>query len=568
MDTAALLSGQITFSGLGSGTDFASMVDKLVQLERRHILRLESWKKEWVDKKAAFQDLNTKLLNLRTSMQGMNTMSKFLVKTADSVNKAVLTATANDKAQVGTHVIEVGQLAQNHILASQVGFSGQKTDITGGEDRELVYSYKGGAPKTITIPKGMTLEGLVNLINTHPENPGVRAGIIKVAEEDFRLQLRGMDMGQGKEVVVHSSSIPGLLAGDFETTQNAQNARIKVDGFPLDDPNPDPGDPDAGKRWIERASNSVADLIEGVSVTLRDTGTTTLNIAVSNDAVMDNVRKFVNEVNEVRSKIKELTQVVGESSGSILTGNYGIQMIDSRLKSILAVKGTGFDVNNDVFSSLSMIGITTDADQGSPTFGLLKLDEEVLDHSLRNRPTELARIFAADYIGSSDSMNFRYYNSVDGLTKGGEYVIKYTVSGGRVTSATINGRPASISDVDEITGAYGNPEAGLAVKVDNLTDGTYSGKAFLKIGKARELADTLKDLTDTNSGPLNILKDNYKDITDNIDRKIEFEERRVSRMERDMRNRFARLESLLGYYDSLGKSINSQLTQLSADTKK
>lgn len=555
MNTAASLSGPITFSGLGSGTDFASMVDKLVQLERRQILHLEAQKKEWGDKKAAFQDLNTKLLNLRTSLQGMNTMSTFLVKTADSQNQAVLTATANDKARVGTHVIEVGQLAQNHILASRTGFANQNTDITAGLDRELVYSYRDGTQRTIAIPRDTTLEGLVNLINIDPGNPGVRAGIIMVATGDFRLQLRGMDLGQGNDVVMHSSTIPNLAAADFVTTQTSQNARLKVDGFP-------PNDPILGPQWIERSSNSVSDLIEGVTITLRSTGTTTLNIAVSNDAIKDNVREFVNQVNEVLSKIKELTQVVGEGTGAILAGNYGIRMIDSRLKSILATRGLGFDVNNDVFSSLSMIGITTDANQGSPTFGLLKLDEAMLDHSLRNRPNELAQIFAAAYIGSNNSPNFRFHSSINGLTKGGTYTIEYTVSAGIVTSATINGRSASISDGRKITGVHGHPEAGLAVEIVNLADGIYSGQVFLKIGKARELAYTLQDLTDIRTGPLNILKDSHKDITVNIDRQIEFEERRVSRIESDLRNRFARLEALLGYYDSLGKSITSQLTQL------
>jgi len=554
MNTAASLSGPITFSGLGSGTDFASMVDKLVQLERRQILRLEAQKAEWVDKKAAFQDLNTKLLNLRTSLQGMNTMSTFLVKTADSRNQAVLTATANDKARVGTHVIEVGQLAQNHLLASRTGFANQNTDITAGVDRQLVYSYRGGAQRTIAIPRGTTLEGLVNLINIDPGNPGVRAGMIMVATGNFRLQLRGMDLGQGNNVVVHSSTIPNLAAADFVTTQTAQNARLKVDGFP-------PNDPILGPQWIERSTNTVFDLIEGVTITLRGTGTTTLNIAVSNDAIKDNVRKFVNQVNEILSKIKEL-QVVGEGTGAILAGNSGIRMIDSRLKSILATRGLGFDVHNDVFSSLSMIGITTDANQGSPTFGLLKLDEAMLDHSLRNRPNELAQIFAAAYIGSSNSPNFRFHSSINGLTKGGTYTIEYTVSAGIVTSATINGRPAGISDGRKITGVHGHPEAGLAVEIVNLADGIYSGKVFLKIGKARELAYTLQDLTDVRTGPLNILKDSHKDITANIDRQIEFEERRVSRIESDLRNRFARLEALLGYYDSLGKSITSQLTQL------
>lgn len=81
------------------------------------------------------------------------------------------------------------------------------------------------------------------------------------------------------------------------------------------------------------------------------------------------------------------------------------------------------------------------------------------------------------------------------------------------------------------------------------------------------MADALKDLTDNSTGPLKILEENYDDITDGIDRKIEFEQRRITRMERDLRARFARLETLLGYYDQLSTSIGSQLGQLSADTK-
>ncbi len=560
MDTDNILSssystGSITFTGLGSGTDFASMVDKLVELERRHTLRLEAWKAEWEAKKTGFQELNTKLLDLRTNLRTMNTMNKFLVKTTDSTNETVLTATADDKAQVGTYSLEVNQLAQTHILTGTTGFSGTKDDLTGGSSRTFEYKYPDSSTSNISlnVPSGTTLEGLRNLINTDPNNPGVRASIIMVADGDYRLQLRGLDLGHGKDITVVSSDIPGMSGLDFETTQTAQNARIKLDGFPT-------------SGWIERSSNTVSDLVEGVTMTLRNTGETTLNIAVDQEIIKGNVHEFVNQVNDVRAKIKELTQVVGESQGSILTGNYGIQMIDSRLKSILSVKGIGFDVNNDVFSALSMVGVTTDADQGSPTFGFLKVDEDILDHSIKNRPDAFAQIFAADYIGSSDSADFRFYNNVDGLTKAGEYAVKYTVSGGKVTSATINGRSANISGTDEITGKYGNPEAGLAIKVDNLTDGVYEGNVFLKLGKITELAEALKDLTDTSTGPLNILKNNYDDITKGIDTKLEFEQRRLERYEKDLRDRFARLEALLSYYDSLGKSINSQLGQLKSDT--
>ncbi len=554
MDTESLLSGQISFTGLGSGTDFKSMIEQLLKLEQRHTARLEVWKAEWEEKQVGFRELNAKMLSLRTNLQGMNTMSRFMVKGADSTNETVLTATATDKAQIGTHAIKVNQLAQNNILTGTTGQASSTADISGGASSQFSYTYKG---KTInlTVPSGSTLEGFRNLINSDPENPGVRAGIIKNADGDFRLQIRGMDLGTGKDVTIEgTTTLAGYTAADFETTLTAQNSQIKIDGFP------------AGPPWIERSTNSISDLLEGVTLTLREQGATTLNIAVDNEQVKDNVREFVNQVNEVRQQIKALTNVDTSGNGSILTGNYAIQMIDARMKSILSVKGIGFDVNDDIFTSLSMVGITTDAEEGSPTFGMLKLEEEVLDHSLRNRPDELAQLFAADYIGSSDSQHFRYFSSIDGVTKGGEYVVQYTVSGGTILNATINGNAASYSGNGEITGQSGKPEAGMVIKVDDLTDGDYSGKVFLKLGKIPELADALKVLTDNSSGPLKILEENYDDITDGIDRKIEYEQRRITRLERDLRDRFARLETLLGYYDQIGKAMNSQMGQLKSDT--
>ncbi|WP_031386824.1 flagellar filament capping protein FliD [Desulfonatronum thiodismutans] len=557
MDTEALISGSINFTGLGSGTDFKTMIEQLINLERRQTARLELWKKEWEQKQEGFRELNSKMLTLRTNLQQINTMAKFMVKDADSVNKNVLTATGTDKAQVGSHVLEVHQLAQNHILTSTTTKPSTTEDITDGSARVFSYSYN-GKTRTLNLPSGGSLEGLRNLINTDPENPGVRASIIKSADGAHHLQLRGMDLGANKTITINgTTTVPDFADTNFNETQAAQNSKLKIDGFP-------PGEDD----WVERSTNTISDLLEGVTISLRQAGTTTLNIAVNNEKVLDNVREFVDQVNEVRAQITKLTKVDQSGNGSILTGNYAIQMIDSRLKSITSVKAIGFDVNNDVFSSLGMIGITTDADQGSPTFGMLKLDEEVLEHSLRNRPDAFARVFAADYIGSSDSQDFRYLSSIDGVTKGGEYNVKYTVSGGTIINATINGNPASYSGNGEITGMSGKPEAGMVIKVDDLSvDGDYSGKVFLKYGKIPELADALRALTDSSSGPLKILEENYDDITEGIDRKIEFEQRRITRMERDLRARFARLETLLGYYDQLGASIRSQLGQLSSDTK-
>jgi flagellar hook-associated protein 2 len=87
--------------------------------------------------------------------------------------------------------------------------------------------------------------------------------------------------------------------------------------------------------------------------------------------------------------------------------------------------------------------------------------------------------------------------------------------------------------------------------------------AYVQQGKAGELIDQLKMITDPTTGTLNILEKNYQGIMNNIDIKIEFEEARLVRRERDLRHRFSRLESLLGYYDQLTSYLSSQVGSLS-----
>ena len=79
------MANPITFTGLGSGIDLASIVSALVQTERqRYIEPFENWKTEWEDKIAAFQDLNTKLASFHTSVKALDSSSEFLVKTAST----------------------------------------------------------------------------------------------------------------------------------------------------------------------------------------------------------------------------------------------------------------------------------------------------------------------------------------------------------------------------------------------------------------------------------------------------------------------------------------------------
>jgi flagellar hook-associated protein 2 len=552
-----LLSGQIHFTGLGSGTDFNSMIKKLVDVERTHINRLQTWRKDWSDKVASFQELNTGLLSLKTTLSGMDTVDEFLVKTAATTNADALTAKAGSSAVEGSFQILINQLAQNDIWTHSAGEPSTTAGITNA-DSVFAYTYK-GTTVSIDVPAGTSLERLAELINRGGDNPGVRASIISSGQA-YHLQVRGLDLGEANSLSFGAGNLLGYDPAGFEHSQTAQDAEIRVDGFPA-------------SGWLQRSTNTIADVIPGLTLTLRAVtpAPVTVTVARDDEAIKEKVRTFVKQTNEVLALIKSQMKVDQKTkTGSILTGNYGVQIIQQKLKLILAGKGVGFDYDRDAVVNLSSIGITTDASEGSATIGQLLLDESALQAALDKDPDAVAALFSTSGSVLTNSSDFSPANPafVNGITRPGTYDVAYTIdASGRIVSATIGGVAASIDNENgTITGLSGDAR-GLSLFVRNTAEGSYAGTASLRQGKAPELIEQIGMITDFKTGTLHILENNYQEIMGSIDAKIAYEEERIARMERDLRNRFAKLEALLGYYEQLNVYLSNQYKSMSQDSK-
>lgn len=572
---ADYLSGSINFTGLGGGVDFAQVIDGLKKIEQVPMNRLTLWKADWQRRKDAFGDLRTELATFKNVVDGMDTLEEFLVKTASSSNAAVASATTSSAALEGTYRIEVNKLASNGIWTFNDTFADKTQQVnTSTTDQSFVYTYK-GTTRTMTVPPGTTLDGLKNIINNDPQNPGVRASLVQNGNA-WTFQMHGMDLGSEASLTIDASTNLSKLPGNDPTkwqTQQATDAEFRVNGWP-------------STGWLKSTSNTVSNVIEGLNISLKDVGTTQLTVATDIEKIKEKITAFVDGMNAVRSKITEQTKVDSNKAtisadksaslfqaqkGSILTGNYGVQLISSRLKTAIADKSTGFEYQykdgninrGDIYSSLAQIGILTNAEEGNPNYGLLTIDQEKLDAALKNNPTAVAELFAADGIGVSDSPDFSYQSKVNGVTKAGIYDVSYDIdASGKIINAVIDGRPAKVDDASHtLTSMEGNSR-GLLLQVDNLAAGSYSSRVRIKQGKAADIDSMLTDMLGKN-GTLAVLENNYTDIMDDIDKKIESETSRIEKWERTMRNQFATLSATLARYDQLNQSLQSQITQLS-----
>lgn len=551
------------FEKLGNGTDFGAIVQNTIKQQGFHQRRLERWKSEWVKKEEGLKEVNKQMKALSTSLEKLDTIGEFMGRLTSSSDSSKLTATAESTAPVSPYQVEIKQLAQNDIWSSTSGFASEKAVVA--SNASTISLTCGDKTANIDVPKGTTLQGLVKMINATTElKDRVQVEAIKTGDE-YRLKFTSLKMGENNRITFNASTtLPALSPANLRNLQQGQNSKIKIDGFP-----------DGADNWIERDSNTITDGSKGLTLNLKKAtspDTVTINVTTDTEKMLENARNFVEQINTVRKALRDIAKYDKETKkASILTGNYGVQLASQRFKDVTATLGKGFSAYNgatgegDKFNTLSTVGIKTETDEGSPDFGMLVLDEEKFKKAVKEDPNGVSELFSADYVPDTSSSSFVIKSLIKGVTKPGNHDVSYTVAGGKITSATINGKPAKISGW-EIT-ANGTAASGMAIRVDNHADGSYNGTAGIKAGKSVEMIESLKDMTNPKTGILNIISENYRNIVKNIDKKLDYEKNRLAKLEQTLKAKYARLDTVLSGYGGKMKMLQGQIAKLGGGSK-
>ena len=612
---AGYASGSIRVTGLGSDTDFESMIDKLYQVESMQAQKLLKWKQEWVARKDALQkELRVELVSLQEALKKLNTVDKFLAKSFTSSMPEVATVTLGPETEARDYTLQVERLATSTLLSYQTEIEDYKIPM-GTTNGTFEFSFNDGEAITINTTSQTTLEGLVNMINNNQKNKDIKASIVKT-ETGYALQMRSKDPGVDTKIAVTTTGVGGFDDHDWVTdappevtNQAGQNAKFFLDG---------------SATAIYSSSNNISDVVPGITFNLRSVSSTPTFISVRNDLekVTENIQTFVDSVNKVRQKILDLTAIdaakqvhsidyvdsqFDAQKGAILTGNYGVQLVSSKLRSIIASTGIGFvnpsaTSDGDYFSSLSQIGIMTNANQSNEKYGLLEITETSLKDSaygtlslkeaLERDPEAIARLFAADMDASVyNTTAFSYQGHLGSITNPGTYSVEYTVDGSGNVQGTIGGMAANYNpDTHELTSIEG-PSRGLVILINDFStvpSPSHSGEINMRQGKVNELLGALQGsgkmsttislngepvdlpidtgILDDRYGALTIIEQNYQSIINNIDKKIMKEDERLVTWERRMRLKFARLEQTLATYNSKLENLKSQISSLSTSS--
>ena len=441
-----------------------------------------------------------------------------------------------------------------------------------GADKVFQYQYGSGSNISVTVATGATLQQLRDLINNDATNPGVRASILDdggTGSAAMHLVLSGEDLGKDYTITLNpgaGTTLDGTSdtedftngGGVFTETMSAQNAELRVDGYPP-------------ASWIERATNHVTDVIEGVTMDLGSPGNITLTVSTDTSATLEKIEAFKDAFNNVRTAIKDATLYNADTgeSGSLL-GNYAVQIIQSQLNNLIAGKAPGFQDPDDTYVNLQQLGFSTDVTQGSETEGLLLLDTTILTAALNSDPDAVTDVFSAYFEGLSNDSQISYQSSLPSITSAGIYDVEVDTDAaqGRFklsTEATWHDWIALTGSSGDytLTGAAGYAEKGLALHITyGSGTGTHSAVVRMKNGIVTQMGFDLEDLLST-SGPLNTLDGSYNDIVTNIEKRIEQEEDRLDHYEALLRQRFVRLDSYMNQMNQLGNYLTQYVAYLS-----
>lgn len=474
----------ISSLGVGSGIDIRSLVDQLVAAEQAPVKnRLDRQETTLQAKLSAFGTLKASMSALQTAIEKLADASSFRAAKGTSSNAdAIAVAGRGDVVQTAEFGIQVDALATSQSVAS-AAFAGRTATVGSGtltfrfgtlttDESGAVTGFSQNperATASIQIPAdAATLEDVRDAVND--ADIGIRASIIFDGAGE-RLVFNATATGAANGFVVDvadDDGDPGDGAGlsrlqfnqtavDLTMNRAAADASLVVDGLP-----------------VTRASNEISDLLEGATLTLRETTTQPVNVRVEPDASKAKalIKEFVEGYNALQKQIQAVSGYNAETQqGGILQGNALVRSLGSSLRSLVTAQVEVLDGQS--VRALADIGIKTTRE------GTLEIDETRLNDRLADSLEAIGALFGTG--GLVEGGGFRYESSRS-ETQAGQYAVSVTQLAeqaaivGTAVSAPSEGAPVTIdADNDEIELTINGTATGRI----SLTHGNYTSGAAL-----------------------------------------------------------------------------------------
>lgn len=457
--------GQVTFSGLSSGINSQELISASVAAKRAPAVQLETRIDTNLTKIEAFNSLKTLAETFQASLDRLRGSTSFFSddvfddKLAFSTSIAgpsadpgftpttagsLIGITLGDGADDGAHEITIQQLAESHQLRSDTLSS--DTDALVNDLGKTAGSFTING-KSISLSSTDSLVNLKSKINT--ADAGVTASIISASDTSHFLVITSDDSGEDNEIVFGGD---GTVLDDLGVTttsgtviknelQTAENAIIDVDGI----------------TGIERASNEIDDVLEGVTLSLfQAEADTVIQVDIEPDlnTIKTEIASFVEAYNGIKNFITDQRSEIDTTDDDVDNPEFGplafdatLRQIESRITQAVTTNIAGLP---DGFQSLAQLGVEVASDF------TLEIDDATLDNKLLTNVDAVRNVFAFDF--STSDPRVQFVSNTDATSNAG-------TPGANIFDTELN-------DVDDLSGDDFDDPFGLVVSGVTAPDGS------------------------------------------------------------------------------------------------
>ncbi|GAB3532563.1 flagellar filament capping protein FliD [Photobacterium alginatilyticum] len=441
-------------TGLGSGIDYESMIGAIVAAERapkdNQLNRQEGMNSAEMD---ALKEIQNTINSFRDKVEDLNSSSDLEKLKSILSNEDVLSATVDSNAVAGEYSFEVTQLAKaqrdqlfkvsdgSTFTKGSISFGSVNIDIatlqtdliSKENDKKQAHqddTYKEIADKhglDVTADKakiediltnsanpdfdqsrldsyntrqqafddevirltndGVTIEELQSAINNHADNDGVKATLVR-SGDGISMVLNGKSTGQANaigaiNVTLDAADIKGNTVDITQPDNGKKNLQAAEDAIVK-----------YGSMELTSATNKMENVIDGISLNLKDTGSVNVTVERDEAAVNKNIKAFVDAYNSVIETVNTYTKS-SEDSAAALSGDSATRSMISRMRGVI-----GDEYTASTYQTLSQLGITTTRE------GTLEIDQKKLDKALEDDFEAVSTLFLGDDIqtGMMDEM--------------------------------------------------------------------------------------------------------------------------------------------------------------------
>lgn len=380
----------ISSPGIGSGLDVNSIITKLMAIERQPITNLKTKATQIQAQISEYGKLQGATSALRDAALKLTSNDTWGQTTGTSSSAAVGVA-VRSAAIPGDFTIEVQSLAKAQALASGV-FASPAALVGAGQlhiepgswgPGQTSFTPKPGAGAVdVTIEAGDTLAQVRDKINA--SGAGVTAMVLTDGSGS-RLLLRSSATGSSNafrttvnDADGNNADAAGLSALAFDPSSSsavmtqtdlAADARATLNGLAITSP-----------------GNTLADVVDGVSLTLTATTTGPVGISIrqDNEALKKSLQCFVDAYNTYAKLIAgEVKYDAANKTAGPLQGDGSVVGMQRQMRALVGASSGA----SSVFNRISDAGLELQRD------GTIKIDAGKLESALARLP-ELKKLFA------------------------------------------------------------------------------------------------------------------------------------------------------------------------------